>query len=1126
MADDIRLRIGITGTEKVIDATNRTLGLESSVKKLSSAYARDGLTYGKYRKGLGELAAAFGRSEAELRKYANALRAADAESKKSKAATDAEIASLKAYRQARREATEENRRFNAEAKNASKAASDAVKATLEAEIAALKAYRQARREATEENRRFNLEAKNASKAASDAVKATLEAEIAALKAYRQARREATEENRRFNLEARNTAAAAKEAANAARSQADANRRLRMEFKEGYAAQVQLRAAQMRLSEALRRGIITTQEYQNQLQRLNDTVREGGRRMSSSGVLVQQTGYQVGDFIVQLQGGTNAFVAFGQQATQMAGTLTMLGGKWVLIGSILGVTIPLITALGAALVRTKVSADTVYEKFGFLEGSVRGLSAAFIGFGNVILNVLSTILKNLDVFVTILGVTAVAAVIRFVAATSAMGTIITATQLLFSGLAGAQLVAASATATLQAAMTRLMVVISAHPIIAAMTVALAAAVLIFYKARDASKEYKSKIEGLSEALKELREEAKKSAAEVSRIKLGADTNEQALAMQRILELNKLIADQQKKIAEANVESIVFIQDRIDLLEKERTEIQGLLDADSKRTGDLAKVEAKSSLDSIISSYDKQYAIQLDINTAQENMNKAVALGLIDHERMVEVMAKYTANLQGANVEREKALKISEAITAQDREYQNFLNERFVANESITKELLNQIVLNAKALQYGKDSAEYKKAEAAQAKAAFEAELRKTNLTGVQIENAMSLYNLANDTSSVLASSEGNAKGLAAALREAASAMSALSGIGAGIDKALAVSVAKVDALKRGADAAIAGSIEAQRFDVEDDARKALSTPGVQPHLVAWRKSQALGKLGALESSEIDRKAREAALRESSKKGGGGGGGASKEDSAQKALEAYRQLVATYDEVEAKTLKVEAARKTLTEAERLGVITSQQSDEALKEYTKTLGDAKSPMLDLANTASQSLSQAFMAIVDGSKSASDAFGDMARTIIKQAFEMAVINPIINSIFGGVKGFSLLPSFFADGGVFSGGAVDKKFANGGVVGGPTTFPMAGGKTGLMGEAGPEAIMPLKRGKNGKLGVSAEGGGSQNVTVVQNFNFQANGDESVKKIIAQAAPSISAMAQKGMMDQRRRGGAMKSTFG
>lgn len=52
------------------------------------------------------------------------------------------------------------------------------------------------------------------------------------------------------------------------------------------------------------------------------------------------------------------------------------------------------------------------------------------------------------------------------------------------------------------------------------------------------------------------------------------------------------------------------------------------------------------------------------------------------------------------------------------------------------------------------------------------------------------------------------------------------------------------------------------------------------------------------------------------------------------------------------------------------------------------------------------------------------------------------------------------------------KAFAAGGVIGTPSYFPMAGA-TGLAGEAGPEAIMPLQRAADGSLGVAAQGGGS-----------------------------------------------------
>ncbi|WP_116652865.1 phage tail tape measure protein [Pelagibacterium sediminicola] len=60
------------------------------------------------------------------------------------------------------------------------------------------------------------------------------------------------------------------------------------------------------------------------------------------------------------------------------------------------------------------------------------------------------------------------------------------------------------------------------------------------------------------------------------------------------------------------------------------------------------------------------------------------------------------------------------------------------------------------------------------------------------------------------------------------------------------------------------------------------------------------------------------------------------------------------------------------------------------------------------------------------------------------------------------------------------KPFAKGGVIGSPTYFPMPG-QWGLAGEAGPEAVMPLQRGADGRLGVA--GGGA--VTV--NFNVTAS---------------------------------------
>ncbi len=125
---------------------------------------------------------------------------------------------------------------------------------------------------------------------------------------------------------------------------------------------------------------------------------------------------------------------------------------------------------------------------------------------------------------------------------------------------------------------------------------------------------------------------------------------------------------------------------------------------------------------------------------------------------------------------------------------------------------------------------------------------------------------------------------------------------------------------------------------------------------------------------------------------------------------------------------------------------------------------------------------AVVDG-ESLSSSLRTLANSMINTAFNAAVkpvsdhVGGLLASGVGSLVG-GLMP--FEKGGSFSQGRV-QPFASGGIVSGPVTFPMRGG-TGLMGEAGPEAIMPLARGADGKLGVRGGGGGG-NVSVVMNIS-------------------------------------------
>lgn len=140
-------------------------------------------------------------------------------------------------------------------------------------------------------------------------------------------------------------------------------------------------------------------------------------------------------------------------------------------------------------------------------------------------------------------------------------------------------------------------------------------------------------------------------------------------------------------------------------------------------------------------------------------------------------------------------------------------------------------------------------------------------------------------------------------------------------------------------------------------------------------------------------------------------------------------------------------------------------------------------LSNGFSGGLRRAFDGVVFDGMRLSEAMKGVAKSMADTVFNTA-LKPVQNAVGGflanGVNSLLSGAMPFADGAAFSQGRV-MPFAKGGVVAQPTSFPMRGG-TGLMGEAGPEAIMPLTRGADGRLGVQASGG-ARAVTVVMNIS-------------------------------------------
>jgi phage-related minor tail protein len=136
-------------------------------------------------------------------------------------------------------------------------------------------------------------------------------------------------------------------------------------------------------------------------------------------------------------------------------------------------------------------------------------------------------------------------------------------------------------------------------------------------------------------------------------------------------------------------------------------------------------------------------------------------------------------------------------------------------------------------------------------------------------------------------------------------------------------------------------------------------------------------------------------------------------------------------------------------------------------------------LSTGISGGLRKAFDGLVFDGMKLNDALKTVAKTIVDTVYSIAM-KPVTGALGGllaqGVAGIMGSGMPFANGGAFSQGKV-MPFAKGGIVGGPTTFPMRGGR-GLMGEAGPEAIMPLTRGPDGRLGVQSAGGRAVNVVM------------------------------------------------
>lgn len=280
-------------------------------------------------------------------------------------------------------------------------------------------------------------------------------------------------------------------------------------------------------------------------------------------------------------------------------------------------------------------------------------------------------------------------------------------------------------------------------------------------------------------------------------------------------------------------------------------------------------------------------------------------------------------------------------------------------------------------------------------------------------------------------------------------------------------------------------------------------------------------------------------------------------------------------------IRATQERIALAERMGAINSDNSQEYM-DALREIGEAeqrqldnelehwdrrRAAMSDWRNGARAAMDEIEMASWDVAGQTKDAyltaFGamnnaiaefsrtgkanirDMATVIIAELTRIALtiaLSKALTGMFGGtsvdasasMNVGSAYPgvSAAARGAVLANGMLTS-FARGGIRTSPTLMPMANGGTMLMSEQAPEAIMPLARGPDGKLGVRAGGGGGTTINVSTNVVVNADGSGSSSTSVAgdsdqamvndakQMAAALEAKVQEVLIKEQRQGGIL-----